>query len=172
MTCRETTHAEVLMAVRDRLLNVFPELNPATCFLSMDPEPDIAVSHNLFLTIAPTGGVFDRDFITGAGKYGCAEESGIIVSVWSTILLDKLQQYEIALTESTRGLLAWKHKILAALTSHDLANASGDKLLMNYMKPVTSDHPKQAMYRDGRVGFSLAFETDFVWNLASAGVES
>lgn len=172
MPCRKTTQTEVLERVRARLLAAIKQLQDPTCYLSLDPEPDEQVKGDLFVSLAPMGGVFDQEWLTGAGQEGCREQSGVIVSVWSRVMLDKFQSAKAALTDADRGLLPWKHRILASLTDHDLLDASGNPILTDRMQPVTSDHPKQAMYRQGMTGFSLAFSTNFIWDLSTAGIST
>lgn len=169
MTCtnRKTTQAEVLLRVQARLISAISSLNVSTCFLTLEPEPPMEVKGNLFLTVCPMSGQFDEGFMVGAGQAGALESAGVIVTIWSACKLDKAGEAGTALTDATRGILAVKRKVLAALTSHDLLNSSGQPMLTAYMKPVSSDVPRASVYNtDQKLGLPLAFSTEFIWDLS------
>lgn len=168
-TSRHTNHAAVLLAVQARLLSQIKSLTPSTCFLTLEPEPSMEIKSNVFMTICPMGGQFEDGFMEGAGQHGALERTGVIVTIWSNIKLDKAGEAGAALTDATRGVLSFKRDVLLALASHDLLDSSGRALLAEYMMPVSCEMPRASVYDDskgGKVGIPLAFSTAFLWDLA------
>ncbi len=167
MACRSTTQADVLLRVRDRLIARISGLTDTTCFLTLEPEPPMELKSNLFVTVCPMSGRFDDGALTGGGQEVAIEEAGVIVTIWSACKLDKAGEATAALTDTTRGVLVLKRKILQALTSHDLLDANGNKMLVDYMQPVTSDIPRASVYGETqKIGVPLAFSTNFAWDLS------
>ena len=109
-------------------------------------------------------GQFDSEMFAGAGAAGTAEKSGVIVTVFSQMKLDRSDSDESMLLHESRGLLGLKKVILKALSAHSLVDHSGHQILLNLMEPMNSGHPRD----DGdAVGeFSVVFATDFVWDLS------
>lgn len=159
-----TDHATVLQAVVDRLRYEVSELSAENlCFLSMKPTPRTDVRQNLYATVCPMGGTFDPEMFSGAGAAGICEKTGVIVTVFSQMKLDRADSDEIMLLHDARGLLKLKQRILKALSDHDLLGADGNPLLLEAMAPLSSGHPRDNNESVGE--FSLSFSTDFIWDL-------
>ena len=165
-----TNHIAVLDAVIARLLATIDQLKPSTCFLSLDTRPSIALQSNLFVTVAPMGGIFNVGVFDGGGRDGVLEETGVIVSAFSAMRLDRMEHAAKVLSDNSRGLLIMKHRVLDALAGHDLQDFFGNSLLTSLMQPVNSGHPQEALYGEHHVGFSLAFSTPFEWDLSAGAV--
>jgi len=169
---RETDQVTVLEAVLLRLKDRMPDVfTDKTLFLTAAPpdEPPENVRDNLFATVSPINGSFDQGVHVGAGIHGTIEETGVIVVVFNAIKLDRVQHDAEMLTNSARGLLSLKRRILAALSGHDLLDDDDEPLLANLMAPLQSQAPR-SMWQDGKrprsVGdLALAFSTDFLWSL-------
>jgi hypothetical protein len=162
-----TTQVAVLDAVIQRLIAEIPSLTPSTCFLSLDPEPTIALSSQVFVTVAPLGGQFDQGVFDGHGAFGILEHSGVLVSAWSSMRLDQNEHAAAVLSDESRGLLVLKQRILKALAGHDLQDADGNSLLTALMEPRSAQHPQRAAFGERHVGFTLAFATPFDWDIGA-----
>ena len=163
-----TNQSIVLQAVVDRLIGEIPEFSNSTCFLTTVPpdEPPANIRDNLFATVSPTNGRFREDVHEGAGIFGTFEEAGVMVTVFSSIRLDRIGHDSNLMMDTARGLFAIKHKIIKALSGHDLLDTAGNQILTNYMAPLTSDRPQSS--RDAKTAagdLSLVFSTDFEWDL-------
>jgi hypothetical protein len=161
-----TTQSTVLERVVARIIEAVPPLNATTCFLSLDPEPDQRLSQNLFCTVSPMGGEFDQGALAGGGFHTPFENSGVIVSVWSAMALDRPEHAAKVLNDATRGLLRIKRKLLRALTGHDLLDADGNGILIDLMAPLQAQHPRAGSSHEKLTGFSLTFSTNFEWDLS------
>jgi hypothetical protein len=86
----------------------------------------------------------------------------VAVTLYSQMQLDRADADSAMLTDSARGLLVLKQQVLKTLSSANLLDNGGNKLLLNLMQPVSArqDH------RNGVGSFTLNFSTDFVWNLS------
>lgn len=159
-----TDQATVLQAVVDRLRDQVSELRGENlCFLSMKPTPRTEVRQNIYATVCPMGGTYDPEMFAGAGAAGVWEKTGVIVTVFSRMQLDRSDGDELMLLHDTRGLLKLKKLILKALSDHDLLGADGNPLLLEAMAPLSSGHPRDNNESVGE--FSLSFSTDFIWDL-------
>jgi hypothetical protein len=165
----DTNQATVLQAVVDRLIASVvtdPKLTDETCFASLFPVPPLLLPSNLFLTVAPIEGQFEPGLHEGGGIYQTSEEAGVVVTVFTRMLLDRGGRSVKVLTESTRGLLVVKRLVLKALSGHDLVDPVGNQLLRNLMAPLNCDPPK--FLDEDKIGYlSLRFSTDFDWDLQS-----
>lgn len=160
-----TTQTDVLSAVVTRLRAEVTELaNESTCFVSDYPYPPPNVANDLFATVSPVDGRFDEAQQIGAGNESVIEETGIVVTVFSRVKLDRVGKTEFLLQDATRGLLPLKRKILKALASHRLVNDDDEELLVNYMHAMQGSAPR--FDPDLKLGvMSLHFKTDFEWDL-------
>lgn len=167
MTWTETTQEAVLDAVVARIRSEIDELgNDSTCFVSdyPDPTPSGVVS-NLFAIVSPTDGQFGEEEQVGAGAEQVIENTGVVVTVYSTMRLDRPGRIENLLKDDTRGMLPLKQKLLKALASHNLLDANGNTILVNYMHAGRSTAPR--FDREKNMGvMSLHFHTDFEWDLS------
>jgi hypothetical protein len=165
MACA-TSQVTVLNAVVDRLISEIPTLTESTCFLSLEAEPTIEIQSNLFVTVCPIGAGFDNSTFDGMAYDGVLENSGVIVSAWSAMRLDRNEHARAVLTDDSRGLLILKQKILKALSGIMLTDPDdGHSLLTALCQPINSNHPQRAPFGEKHVGFSLTFATPFYWDL-------
>lgn len=141
-----------------------------TCFLSMHTDPIESQRQNLYASVAPMSGQYDEGIFAGAARIsgqssGVLEQTGVIVTVFSQMRLDRPDADSKMLTDETRGLLALKRQILSALSGRQLQDADGNNILTTVMRPINASHPGRAAEETG--AFSVAFSTDFVWDLSS-----
>lgn len=161
-----TDQATVLQAVVDRIRDQVPRLGAAnTCFISMKPEPRTDVRQSIYCTVCPMSGDYDQEMFAGSGAQGVIEHSGVIVTVFSQMKLDRADADEQMLLHLDRGLLRLKGQILKALAGHSLVNGLNQQLLLQPMAPLNSGYPRDA--GDSAGEFSLSFSTDFRWDLES-----
>lgn len=157
-----TDQVTVLNAVVALLKASVPELSgDNTCFLSLHTDPIENQRQNIYATVAPMSGQYDEPLFAGMGV--AVEHSGVIVTVFSQMRLDRPDGDTSMLTDQTRGLLPLKQSVLKALNGAMLQDPNSNNILLSAMRPVNSSHPSRA---DEKLGtFSLAFTTDFQWNL-------
>ena len=166
-----TNHSDVLEAVRDRLRDRFDWANESTCILSLDPHPPLTnVSHDVYATIAPEPGRYDAGAHEGGGENTTFEETGVVITIFSKVKLDRVGHADSMLTDHSRGIMRFKHDLLRAFSGHNLSRGvtSGENnyLLINLMAPLQSAVPSNGYEED--YGFiSVAFSTDFEWDLTS-----
>lgn len=164
-----TTQEVVLQAIVDRLIDQVTVgstlLTPSTCFVSIDPEPAVAVSAEVFLTVSPEEGTFDPSF-EGGGDNIVLEQAFAVVTIFSRIAMDRTDHAKQFLGDAKRGVFTLKRKVLKALLGnhHQLVDPSGDRLLCNQMQPVSSPRPLSDRRKVGDV--QIVFTTDFLWNLS------
>lgn len=163
-----TDQTTVVEAVVTRLIASVNEFGDGNCFLTSEPPEDpVAIRQDLFCTVSPTDSQFDQGVQEGAGIDGTFENAAVIVVVFNAVRLDQTGRDASLLTKSGRGLLDLKRGILKALSGHDLKDAAGDEILVNYMSPLRSEAPRSIKDKDSKfVGdLALLFSTDFQWNL-------
>lgn len=161
-----TTQDEVLDRVVARLIDrIGGRLNPANCYQTVEPYPDHPdLAHVLFCQVSPGPGEFDQGALAGGGANTPFELAQTWVTVYNRVRLDPTNRAESILKEAARGLLILKRQVLEALTGHHLTNANGVPILINYMVPRQATQP--ALNPEDKVAYvSIAFQTDFEWNL-------
>jgi len=157
-----TDQVTVLNAVIALLQAGVPKLaGPNTCFLSMDTEPLGNQRQNIYGTVCPMGGSYDGELFDGGAE--AVEHSGVIVTVFSAMKLDRADADVAMLTDASRGLLGLKQQVLKSLVGKMLVDQSSNNILLRPMRPLQADHPNR--HNDTKGKFSLMFETIFQWNL-------
>lgn len=161
-----TDQATVLEAVVARLRDQVQELrNESVCYVSDFPQPPQNVQHNFYASISPTDGQFDEGEQIGAGSETLIEQTGVVVTCYSRMKLDRTGKATHLLFHEDRGLLAIKKEILAALASHRLLDSDGNELLVAYMHASQSSAPRYDP--EAKMGvMALHFHTDFQWDLS------
>lgn len=163
-TAISTDQATVLQAVVTRIAATVDQFSLTNCVITEETEPEEAYEGSLICCVSPMAGTFPEDWAIGGGAEQCHEQSGVILSVWSRIHLDRKNRTKAALLKEHRGLLPIKKAILKALCGHDLTDDNGNALLTSIMAPINSKHQRRS--GDGNlIGFSLSFSTDFLWDL-------
>lgn len=167
-----TDQDAVLDAVVERLRDQIEEFNAKNkCFVSLDPEPEEEQRQNVFATVSPIDGDYDRGTFDGAGRYGVLERSGFTVTAFSLVKLDRPDEQYAALQHESRGLLILKKKILKAiLVANDggtwmPTNASGASLLTDFIAPVRAGFPMAAEFSK-HAKLSVTFSANWMWNLS------
>lgn len=161
----DSNHSDILDAVAARLISQISGYSASNCFVTLEPMPFPFPQHNQFMTVCPSDGVFDDAIIEGAGVAACAENSNVIVTCASRIMLDQVAQHRTLISDQSRGLLVTKRLILKALTAHDLIVGS-NAVLRNFIAPVKALSP--GYDREARLGWlSIVFALDFDWDLAT-----
>ena len=162
-----TDQVTVLDAVVARLRASLSEFaDPTTCFVSDTPWPSVEVNDNLFCTVAPMSGQFDGELPIGAGQQGIVESSMVQVTVWSRLMLDRLERADIQFSDDPRGLLSLKKRVLKALAGTQLFDTGGNPLLIEWMRPIRSLHPPAKQHEDDFSSFAIQFESTFDWDLS------
>ncbi len=159
-----TTQTAILQAVAARIRSQVTRLDGENlCFLSMHPQPAHEMRQPLYATVAPMSGRYDDEIFDGSGD--TLEKSGVVITVWNDVKLDRQGGDERSLTDESRGLLTLKRLILKALSEHTLLDANSNKILKEPMRPINSGHPNRNDEEHG--SFSVSFSTDFVWDLSA-----
>lgn len=159
-----TDQSTILEAVVSRITATVDQFTASTCVISEQTEPVSAYEGNLLCCVSPMAGSFPEEWTAGGGAEQCFESSGVIVSVWSRIKLDRVNRTKSALLNEDRGLLPVKKAVLKSLCGHDLLDIHGNQLLASLMAPINSQHQRRS--GEGKfIGFSISFSTDFLWNL-------
>ena len=162
-----TNQVDVLAAVVTRLKAAVTELDgDSLCYVSDYPAPPENVQNDLFATVSPSDGTFDVDLQEGAAANDVREYAGILVTVFSKMKLDRHGRTDSLLSDSTRGLLPLKRKILKALAGHRLQDGSSNDLTTSYLYAQKASAPRWDA--DTKLGvMSLYFSTDFLWDLTT-----
>lgn len=171
------TQADILIAFRDRLITDCPGLTDLSCFISDQPIPNSIPGGGYCVTVSMGDGTFDQQLFLGAGAVTLCEESQIIVTVLSQIVLDRIPQAEKAMLDEDRGLVAnWKRNILRTLLLNDPSAgpeskpwepAKGDKpLCRNFPRPTHASSPGDVPGKAGWIGCQITFAVDFDWDLS------
>lgn len=164
-----TDHVTVLEAVARRLRQEIDEFNDSTCIITTSPPREVPqnIQHNVFCSVSPTDGSFDDSWMAGGGVEAVREDAGVIIVLMSSMKLDRIGHNSSLLADQSRGLLIVKQKILKALTSHRLADTSGNFLLTDEMMPSRSESPQSGSDSGKEVGdIALVFQTPFLWDLS------
>jgi hypothetical protein len=111
-------YRDILIAVRKRVAEVCADGNHDAVYIAIDPD---AVSPppsgaNFFYVVSPLAGTFDESYLMGGGQMQATVESGILVTIYSTVQLDEGQKHGAFLTDLSLSLVErWRH-LLAAMT--------------------------------------------------------
>lgn len=170
-----TTQADILIAFRDRLRDACPGCTDLSCFICDQPIPESIPGAGHCVTVSIGEGSFDHQLFS-AGAATLNEDSQVIITVLTQIVLDRIPQAERALLDESRGLLAnWKYQILRTLlladpdsgnNSRPWEPASGDKpLLRNQIFPTNAPSPADVPGKAGWIGMQLPFAVSFDWEL-------
>lgn len=168
----DTDQADVLQAIVDLLIGVgYLNLTDQTCFMTIYPELPNQPTGNYYVTVSPTDGTFPEQFQIGGGVNQCTEETGVLVTIWSQLKLDRNGRDVRMLTDDTRGLLRLKKKVLRALVTADpQVNTPGqggtNSVLRNLMLARRCAVPEHDP-KNGYGCIALLFEVVFDWDLTS-----
>lgn len=160
-----TDQVSVLQAVVSLLQANIPLLSENnTCFLSLDDMTDASERQAIYGTVAPVASSsFDESIFVGSAAV--LEHSGVVVTVFSQLQLDRPDAAAETYADPSRGLLLLKKQILTVLAGAVLLDGAGNEILVSPMRPIGGSHPPRNSNQAAR--FSLTFTTDFVWNLDS-----
>lgn len=119
----DVQQAAVLTAIAARLRSALT-LAANQCYLSALPlHPKMLRGGPWFLAVSPGTG----SFVEGEQAIGnCTEETTVTITMYSRIAVDRADEDDKSLTDTSRGLLAIKQKVLTALVGHDLVAAAGN----------------------------------------------
>lgn len=158
----DATATAILQWVRERLKTAL-QLSDSQCFFTADSlNPPVAPPADVFLTVSPGGGQFH---LPEAAAGNLMERWTFCVRIFCRVLLDRADHDEKRLFDATRGLLAWKQKVLAALTGLD----NPDWNLRGWIAPAAATAPQ--WLQGGRnaelnyLSLAIDFQADFDWNL-------
>lgn len=155
-------HGDIMLAVADRLVESIEEATRSSVMVSFYPEPPPGISKNLFILVSPMEGTFDSDAFEGGAEYVCIEQTGVVVTVYSSYK-GRSADDAAELTDPRRGLLEWKQRVIRALAGHDLSTGR-DLPLTSLMEPLQSGRPEFAA--DGRhMSLMVTFSLDIHWQL-------
>jgi hypothetical protein len=160
--------SDVLQQIVAHLRNTL-ELPPRRCYEVLEPlaPPLVSASGDYFLTIAPGAGQFVTDEQVGPNF---TEEWSIIVTIYTHIHLDSVEQEHQLLVDATRGILGLKKLVLAAMVGADLntpaasGGESSDVFLRQLIHAISCDRPQY----DGQKKLSwmsMTFGVSFDWDL-------
>lgn len=158
----DSSYAAVLDAVVKRLRDQL-SLNESTCFLSLTPDVPVKTASDVYLTVSPDGGEFDQAAFDGGGDQQLTAETGVRVTVVSTLKLDRTGHDSELVSNASRGVLAVMHDVLRALTGHDLLiDVDGNQALRRLIAPRGFDRPERDSERLGSISlyFGLSFDLE------------
>jgi len=158
-----TTQDAVLLAIVDRLRAKL-SLSESECFLSVHPEGQPTVNHNLWMTVSPEDGQIDGSAFVGGGAATLFEETFAVITIFSAMRLDRPEHSVSFLTEEARGVLVAKRKVLKALAGFDPTNTDGDMILNEPLIPTSCPRPLNDRQRIGDV--QLWFSLSYCWDVS------
>lgn len=158
------TQDAILLAVVARLQTEL-SLSPSECFLSCHPEATPSVNHNLWMTVSAEDGQIDGSAFAGGGKATLFEETFAVVTIFSAMRLDRTEHSTSFLTDTARGVLIHKRKVLKALAQFDPTNGDGNFILNEPMIPTSCPRPLNDRQRIGDV--QLWFSLSYQWDMTS-----
>lgn len=164
----DVTQEVVLDRIIERLRSQLA-LNDRQCYETLDPNspPAVPTGGEYFLTVAPGDGEFPDG---EQAAENITEDWSVTVTAFSRIHLDQTDHDKEVLRNASRGLLAVKKKVLAALVGHDLAEQDTDTFLRQLLYISRCGRP-ELVSRDGaNRGIALAtlqldFGVSFDWDL-------
>lgn len=141
-------------------------LNNDTCFIWLvDGDPPPAAS-NVFVTVEPDGASYDESLFIGGGENQVMEETGIAVTIHSSVRLDPGNRDKEFVRHAQYGVLATYKKVLKALSGHNLL-VGGAPVLREYLRP----QGRGRVTRRGNDRFgemTAVFSISFDWDLAGS----
>jgi len=168
-----TDQITVLNAIVDKLRTDISDAfgGESTCFVSDTPWPGVEVQDELFCTVHPLDSQFQFDDPVGGGSEGIVENAVFGVTVWSKIILDRLEHNATELTDADRGLLTLKKRVLkcrAGQQIHSDYPMNTTPLLTAHLRPLSALHPPSRQGAGDFASFSIQFMGPFYWNLRDA----
>lgn len=163
------TQDDILLSIRDRLIDQLEWCTDQTCFLSDQPTPETSPSGAPFCTVSMGDGQFPHEFFTGGGADTCTEVASVIVTAINRVKLDRPRRVDRRLLEPDRGLVLLKRDILRALLGDPVWEpASGTQpLLRDLLAPSRSVGPGEVTIGDAKfLAVQLHFHTPFDWDLS------
>lgn len=161
-----TTLPEVLEAVAKRLRDQL-EFGESRCFWALDrgeePPPTAA---DTFLIIKPDGGTFDAGLFVGGGTEQLTDDTGLIVDLYSLLMLDRGGRDKEGLFHAAKGLYPLATRVVKALAGHDLViDDDGNTCLRELILPAGHSQPR-VMDDNRGVSMTVTFNLSFDWNVA------
>ena len=158
----DALEADVLISVAAKLRTDL-SLGVRQAFVVLDPRnpPQFPKGGNYFITVAPGGGVFAE----GDQVYpNVTEETEVLVTAYTRVLLDSTDHYDTLLTQATRGLLPIKRSILKSLVGADL-QIGGDSFTRDAVFAIRAERPD---YDESKsIGWqTITFGVNFDWDLS------
>jgi len=147
-------------------------LQESTCYEVEHPDlaPQEITQGNVIITVCPGDGSFP---IEEQASVQLAEDSDVIVTWFTKILLDRQSRITNLLHDSERGILPWKGRILRSLLPTP-ASAGGNELLLPNGNRFLRDQIFVKSYhranwdKEKMIGWaSLIFGVNFDWDLTS-----
>lgn len=161
----DTEQAAVLDALVARLIDQIPALSTKNCFLSILEDPPNYASDNVFLTVAPSAGIFPDEFQDGGGEHQCTEETGAVISIFSRFQANRPGHERALLSDFARGILRMKRLVLKALVGQNLTSTDdANYVLRDFIKAKKSSFPAY-VGQEQLVKVAIEFSTVFDWNL-------
>lgn len=168
-----TTQRAVLDAFVEKIRATVDEFSTEeTCFLSTHPDVDMEERKVLFCVVSPMTGDYDEPKWSGGGPCALIEHTGIKVTVWNAMALDREDESTAMLYDEARGMLQLKVKLLKGLLNTlddsgipgNLQDDEGHNILTRGLVPQHAGHPN--MDETGKAEFHLIFEASFRWDLS------
>ena len=157
----ETTPELVYERTVDRVKDIVPDANPATCFLSLNPHVTPPTPGQFFYVITPPPFQVDQGCFEGGGNEQLQIRQIFTVTICSAVQLDHPQQDTQFLIHGALGVIKrWSH-VLKALSNHELADTDGNWILAEPIRPTEG-----VAYKDDRtlgamqLGFEICYDID------------
>lgn len=157
---RTTKPAEILTAIRDRLVSAGAFTSKNNCLIAQPDQDWQNPPGDTWATLWMDGGNFDLEQIDGGMPTITA---AVTIVLHSQILTDKAGVDELAVVDRDRGLLAITDKIFQALWLHDLVDIDAVALLAEPMRPVSMGEATRTPGQPGTV--TLSWQVMFEWEV-------
>ena len=162
----DVTQDIVLTRVIERLRDQL-ELDARHCFETDDPDAvQTPRSGDYWVTVYIGPGQFDVPNQIGGGAEQLTETIPVIVTAYSRVRLDPVDEGEKTFHSATRGLYVLKAKLLKALVGHDLTDSDGNTFLRQLLYATRAAVPIVDK-AEGRGKIAVEFGVEWDWDLDS-----
>lgn len=125
--------------------------------------PPPAGGANLWVTVAPDGGLFDPQALDGGGREQATVNTALAVTIYSAVRTDSGNHDDRLLMDASRGMLAKMDDVIGSLTDFDPTD-SGAPYLRELMSPQgwrTPQRINEEAFGAITIVFNISFDWDF-----------
>jgi len=153
--------SECLKAVRNQLLadGVF---NDSTCYISITPDLNTYPASYQLAVITPGSVIVNDGWVTGGGDDAMLCSAQIIVTLWSSYAVDRVEQHGAFLTDPSNGAITKIQCIIASLQLLFPKQDNGDWVFVVPLKLQSVERFKPARQKVGWGSTALIFDAEFL----------